>query len=533
LADQTTVPDALSRIDAYRLLERAGSGGMGEVYFALRDGARELVVLKLLREEQRTNPQAVRRFKREAEIAAQLAHPNIVPLIESRFDREPPYIVSRLIEGQPLRALIRRARSKSTPMSSRIAVAIALETLSGLGYAHQLADAAGRPMGLVHRDLTPRNIMIAYSGEVSIIDFGVAHVRDEGDRLTAPGQVIGTIRYMAPEQVRGGQVDARTDLYTLGAVLFELLSGSPLVLGRDWKEAIRAILRDPPPALEGVSRPIAACIERALSKDPADRHARAEEMSAELRRATSEIATAEERAAFLSLLFHSEKEAATLLRDLAGDLAGEDISADVLEKTSIAIREASIIREPEEPDTLVNPPRASSRRKRRSRPKDPWSRLALLLASASVVVCLALVLTRESAPPLIERVAPAPSPPPSPVVASPRSPAAEPVSIPPPSPSAAPPLKRAPRRPESEGKRLTAKRTDDLSAMLERLRDKPDDAEMLLSLHEHIAEAARALPEDTRKSVEADNDAGLRGGDVDALARAISALNAAKSSVGP
>jgi serine/threonine-protein kinase len=330
--DTTESCEFIRRIDRYRLVQSLGKGGAGQVSVAVADGSSDLFVVKLLREELAENADLNARFRREAEIARLLRHPNIVPLVEARFERQPHYLVFPLIEGQSVRAIMNRAQSNERAIPIDIGVRIAIEVLAGLQHAHACCDSSGRRIGLVHRDLSPRNIMVAYSGAVSLIDFGAAHVHSNTP-LTSSGCVFGTVRYMAPEQVMGSPIDQRTDIYALGAVLFEVISGAPMVRTSGRAEIMRAILMEPRPRLDavvtGVPRALASCIDRCLSRDPRRRQANAAELIDELSSAMSLLPSLEEAGAFVSMLCAEEKAATSTLKELALILSRRDRGGDL------------------------------------------------------------------------------------------------------------------------------------------------------------------------------------------------------------
>jgi non-specific serine/threonine protein kinase len=271
-ARSTAVPD---RIGHYAITRKLGAGAMGVVYAATDERLQRTVALKTMSSLARDET-ARKRFWREARAAASVNHPNVCQIYEIGEDRGELFIAMELLEGEPL-----ADRLKQGPMSVSQAAPLALEILAALSALHS--------RGIVHRDLKPSNVFLTPHG-VKLLDFGLA--RPEPDMtmgpdaaLTQAGFVMGTPRYMPPEQITGEPVDARGDLFAAGAILFEMLAGRPAFGGRTVGEVLHATLSEQPPALTG-SPGIAAVdrvIRRALAKRPAERPSSADTMADELR----------------------------------------------------------------------------------------------------------------------------------------------------------------------------------------------------------------------------------------------------------
>lgn len=277
----------------YELVERLGEGAMGAVYRAHRRHIGDDVAVKLLHPDLLLDEQAVERFRREARSAAMINHPNVVSIhdfSDGRVAGEPAYIVMELVKGESLRSRLRRAGRMTAPQ----AVALMRDICAGVGIAHR--------QGLLHRDLKPDNVIVQpalHEGEsetAKVVDFGLAKLRDStgASALTQTGTVIGTLYYMSPEQCSGEELDARADVYSLGAMFFETLTGAPPFQANNFVGLIAKHLHEqPPPFPESLRIPaaLAAVCYRALSKNKDHRQPDALAFSRELQAAVSEPAS--------------------------------------------------------------------------------------------------------------------------------------------------------------------------------------------------------------------------------------------------
>ena len=262
-----------SRLDSYEIVAPLGVGGMGEVYRARDFTLKRDVAIKVLPEYWSRDPERLRRFEQEAQATAALNHPNIVSIFHvGRYDGS-PYIVTELLHGETLRDRLRKG-----PMRLREVLDAGVELVGGLAAAH---DA-----GIIHRDLKPENIWLTKDSRLKILDFGLAKLDSakaasaDGSTVSlqqqsAPGHVLGTVGYMAPEQVRGQITDARSDIFAVGVILYEMLTGKPAFRRATSAETMTAILNEDPPAVSQLAPTVPPglqkVVNRCLAKNPAQR----------------------------------------------------------------------------------------------------------------------------------------------------------------------------------------------------------------------------------------------------------------------
>ena len=262
----------------YELHRRVGRGGMAEVYLARDRLLDRLVAIKILFPEFATDPSFVARFRREAQAAANLNHPNIVGVYDWGKERGTYYIVMEYVDGQTVSEIIRN----EGPIEPKRAAGIAADVAAALGFAHR--------KGVVHRDVKPGNVLITKTGEVKVADFGIARAMTASseENLTQTGSVMGTATYFSPEQAQGKPVDARSDLYSLGVVLYEMASGKPPFSADSPVAIAYKHVQEPIPSLAervpGIPPDYERITLRALAKDPDDRYADGAAMRADLLR---------------------------------------------------------------------------------------------------------------------------------------------------------------------------------------------------------------------------------------------------------
>jgi serine/threonine protein kinase len=268
----------------YTVKEQIGEGGMCRVFRARRDGAAGDCALKLLREDQRDNAEVRDLFVTEADLAMLLVHPNLIQTFDAGEFRGRYYIAMELIEGGTLGHLAQRARHLGIELPVDLVLFVVSEVLKGLHALHTAVGRTGRPLGLVHRDITPHNIFLCFDGRVVLGDFGVAHIQAYHDTETS--HVLGKIGYLAPETVHSGEVDLRSDLFSIGVVLYELLTGQRAFVGERDEEIMNAILEvklDRPTKLrDTLDKMLEQVIMRSLSRKPRERQASAEALLTDL-----------------------------------------------------------------------------------------------------------------------------------------------------------------------------------------------------------------------------------------------------------
>jgi eukaryotic-like serine/threonine-protein kinase len=268
----------------YVIKRKLGSGGMADVYLAEDQELGRRVALKLLDERHASDEQFVERFRREAQSAASLNHPNIVSIFDRGRAEGTYYIAMEYLDGRTLKELL--VRNGPTPIP--IAIDYARQILGALSFAHR--------NGIIHRDIKPHNIIVGTDGRLKVTDFGIA--RSGASQMTEAGSIVGTAQYLSPEQARGAPVDPRSDLYSLGIVLYEMLTGKVPFTGDTPVEiAMKHLSQVPEPPSQvrpEVPHDLDAVVMRALAKDPEQRYASSEEMDADLARVARGVAVSRE-----------------------------------------------------------------------------------------------------------------------------------------------------------------------------------------------------------------------------------------------
>src|SRR5512143_3412287 len=257
------------RIGRYLITGRIGRGGMGMVYRGLDEALEREVAVKTLTAEGTLDAESRQRFEREARAAAHLQHPNIVTVYELGEERGLPFIAMEMLSGSDLEAVLRGGE----PLDLAEKLDVVAQVCRGLAYAHE--------RGIVHRDITPSTVRLLEDGTAKIMDFGIAKYGDA--HLTKTGMMVGTVHYMSPEQVRGKPLDGRSDVFSVGVILYELLAGERPFRGDGPTQVLYKIVHEEPPALDlaalGEFGPkLQAILARALAKDPDARYPGAAEL---------------------------------------------------------------------------------------------------------------------------------------------------------------------------------------------------------------------------------------------------------------
>jgi eukaryotic-like serine/threonine-protein kinase len=311
----TIMGDQDNTFGKYRLIAELGHGGMADVYLAVVQGPAgfsKLQVIKQLRPHLADEPDFVRMFLDEARLAARLNHPNVVQTNEVGQEGRRHYLSMEYLDGQSFHRLIHRS-SKQRPMPLSMHLRVIADVLTGLHHAHELTDFDGTPLSVVHRDVSPHNVFVTYEGQVKVVDFGIAKAAT-GSSETKTGVLKGKLTYMAPEQARSGRVDRRADLFSVGVMLWEAVTGR-----RMWSDATEVqILHmlttgEIPPARQFVpnlAQALEAILHRALAYSPRDRYETALDFHSDLERymtLTGERASNRELGEFTSDLFSDKR----------------------------------------------------------------------------------------------------------------------------------------------------------------------------------------------------------------------------------
>jgi serine/threonine protein kinase len=280
----------LQRYGRYVLVDRLGAGGMAEVFRSVVIGPEQferVVVVKRILPHLTENPSFVKMFIDEATLCGRLSHPNIIQVYEFGREEGQYFIAMEYLEGLNLANVLGDMAERAENVPVNLAADVLRQTCLGLGYAHALAGADGKPLNIIHRDVTPSNIMISYAGAVKILDFGIARVANMARvSSTDAGQVKGKSSYLAPEQVRGAPFDHRVDIFAAGIVLHETLTGRRLFKGANPVHTLELIEKLPVPPPSRLNKAVPARLDeivlRALERDPDRRYQSALEMAEDL-----------------------------------------------------------------------------------------------------------------------------------------------------------------------------------------------------------------------------------------------------------
>jgi eukaryotic-like serine/threonine-protein kinase len=338
----------------YRVLGRLGVGGMATVYLAEDSSLGRKVALKVMAERYAEDGEFVERFRREAQAAARLNHPNIIAVYDRGEADGRPYIAMEYLQGRTLKQVIQ----SEGPLPPERAVAIAMQVLAGLRYAHE--------HGVVHRDVKPHNVLVGDDGRIKVTDFGIAHAGDP--QMTEVGSIVGTAQYLSPEQARGRSVGPQTDIYSLGVVLYEMLSGRVPFEGDSSVAIAMQHVSDEAPPLRALSpqvpESLALVVAHAMLKDPSQRYGSADEFAADLDR---------------------------VRRGLVPAAATMQTSAIPHERTEVVpAAEATRIAPRAEATPLLHGDVLPARRTPRKRSRWPWLLVLLLILAVGALAAFAL-----------------------------------------------------------------------------------------------------------------------------------------------
>jgi serine/threonine-protein kinase len=284
---QAALPRQLGK---YTLVRRLATGGMAELFLAIQrslGGFEKLIVIKRILPAMNQDRGFIEMLLHEARIAATLSHPNLVQVFDVGMVDGAYFIAMEHVHGEDLRAIVRAMkRRNATEFPIEHALSVALGVCAGLGYAHEKCDLGGAPLDIVHRDISPQNVVVTFGGDVKIVDFGIAKSTGKIGEDTASGRLKGKVPYMSPEQARGEGVDGRSDLFAAGVILFELTTGRRLFKAASEYETFKLICeRDlplPSHVRPGYPPALEAIVMRALERDPRDRWQSAREMQGAL-----------------------------------------------------------------------------------------------------------------------------------------------------------------------------------------------------------------------------------------------------------
>ena len=284
------------RFGPYVILDRIGDGGMAEIFLAkIRgySGFEKLVALKRIHSRYSQNQTFARMLVHEAKLAAALRHFNVVQVYDLGEIDGQVFIAMEYVQGRDLANVLSNTYRRKERLPLNVGLCVATEFMTGLDYAHRMRATDGTPLGIIHRDISPQNILISFEGEVKVTDFGIARVLSEKDNIDLPGNLHGKFGYMSPEQVKGQEIDQRSDIFSAGVVLWEILTGRRLFRGKEHRETIRMIVSHPvaPPSTRNAEIPpeVDRIVLKALARDRGERYQTTGALLGELSRAADNL----------------------------------------------------------------------------------------------------------------------------------------------------------------------------------------------------------------------------------------------------
>jgi CheY-like chemotaxis protein len=347
------------RLGKYQILTRLSVGGMAEIFLAATENAGgevRLVTLKRILPDLREREEFLSMFVNEARITASLDHPNIARVYELGQERDELFIAMEFIAGQSLASIMRRCHRLNRPVPMGFTAMVGRDLCKALDFAHNFQLLTGERAPIIHRDVSPGNVMVTYEGTVKVIDFGVAKAANSLSR-TMTGSIKGSHGYMSPEQARGAPLDARSDLFSAGAVMHEMMTGRPLFLRDSELATFRGILRDDIPAPiamnPGVPRPLSDAVMTALARSPDGRYPGALKMSKAFGQAIPSMIYSDTDAKALMTELFAEQAAQT--RALFG-LADHQADVVKLEAAAAKLQEPAPTKRDERPIAQLHSP---------------------------------------------------------------------------------------------------------------------------------------------------------------------------------
>ncbi len=311
-----------SKFGKYRLVAELGHGGMADVYLAAHSGSIEtqgfnkLLVIKRLRANLADEAEFVEMLLDEGKLAARLNHPNVVQTYEIGEQEGRYFISMEYLDGQPLHRILNRGKTKNAPLSMGMGLTFLVDVLAGLHHAHELLDFDGSALGVVHRDISPQNVFVTYTGQIKVVDFGIAKAMGRSAE-TREGVIKGKITYMAPEQVRGSkEIDRRSDIFAVGVMLWEIVLGDRLWKGMQDVDIVQRLLsgdfpRHPKELKAEIPEELDRIVAKSLEPKKDDRYATALDFQHDLEtflRSTNQMVTGREIGKYISDLF-ADKQA--------------------------------------------------------------------------------------------------------------------------------------------------------------------------------------------------------------------------------
>jgi serine/threonine-protein kinase len=439
----------------YFLIDRIATGGMAEVYRAITQGVegfRRTFVVKRILADKAKSQTFIRMFIDEARICAALHHPNVVQVYDFGSVDGSYFLAMEYLQGKDLSSLMRVLRAAKTAVPPGLAAFIAREAAVGLHYAHTLRGPNGQGLGIVHRDVTPSNIMLLFAGGVKLLDFGIAKAATAASAAGEGDGVKGKFGYLSPEQARGGEVDGRADVFALGVTMWEMLVGRRLFAGKDEVETLRNVLQKPVPP-PSVMRPdvppaLDRIVLRALDRTREKRYQNADEMARDCDEVLGTVrADSQTLRSFLNDLFAEESSSLSqnipeLPEELLADLKPEPTGVLPSRRDRVPSLEIEVV-DPTGPHGRTRTPAppfgviaADDEVVARGWLATRWRWIGVAVVAATVLAVLGLARQRHVAPPPAVAADPAAAPPAAgppaaaPPAAAPAPPAATPPSVP-------------------------------------------------------------------------------------------------------